>query len=498
MAVDDPAPLRLDVFGEGGPEAVVPLGVDEQELLVLGWFASEADQGARGAHLALRRARQDDAGPARGARQPRARAGRRADGDALRLTQLWERDGEAYWAGQATAGGRGPQDPEGARRRPAPRPVRSDEERAARRREKAALLERVHEQAPEVLAAFVGARDEAQAAERLAAVLGTTPEVSLELVTHLQFRELTEQAARQPLRAPHPPPGAPAPGWHPARAGPAGDRGLPRGEGSGSGREAMTSTEVPDQAGGPRRPGSEALLAQLLATAPVALLHLDLDGVVTTALGTALSVDPDQLVGQRLLDLAETAEQADTPRRALAGEEVTAVVQWGDRSWQARYRPFLEHGVRTGTVGVYTDITEQVLAEQARAAGEAHLRAVLETAREAILVVDLDGRVTMANRRCAQLLGGTAVVGRDLRQLVDRETAAALDGQLRAPVPGLRGPVRAPAARPLGRRAVAARQRQPADRPGRRADRLGRRAHRHHRRQGRAVTGSAPPPSPTP
>ena len=192
----------------------------------------------------------------------------------------------------------------------------------------------------------------------------------------------------------------------------------------------MTSTEVPDHVGGPRRPGSEALLAQLLTTAPVALVHLDLDGVVTTALGTALSVEPDRLVGQRLLDLAETPEQAAPLERAIAGEEVTAVVQWGDRAWQARYRPFLEQGERTGTVAVYTDITEQVLAEQARAAGEAHLRAVLETAREAILVVDLDGRVTMANHRCAQLLGGTAVVGRDLRQLVDRETAAALDGQL--------------------------------------------------------------------
>lgn len=191
----------------------------------------------------------------------------------------------------------------------------------------------------------------------------------------------------------------------------------------------MTPTDV-FQAGSDGGPGSEALLSEVLDAAPVALLLLDLDGAVRRALGTGLSVDPGGLLGLRLLDLAETPEQAEPIRRALAGEDVSAVVPWGDRWWQASYRPLVEQGVRTGTVGVYTDITERVQAEQARAAGEAHLRAVLEAAQEAILVVDPEGRITMANSRCAQLLGRRALVGRALRELVDAETAAALDSRL--------------------------------------------------------------------
>ena len=142
----------------------------------------------------------------------------------------------------------------------------------------------------------------------------------------------------------------------------------------------MTPTDA-SQAGSDGGPGSEALLSEVLAAAPVALVLLDLDGTVTRALGTRLSVAPGGLLGLRLLDLAESAEQAEPIRRALAGEDVSAVVPWGERWWQAIYRPVVEQGVRTGTVGVYTDITERVHAEQARAAGDAHLRAVLEAAQ---------------------------------------------------------------------------------------------------------------------
>lgn len=198
MTVDDPtAPLRMDVFDEGDTQAVVATGVGEAALLVTGWFASEADQGARGAHLALRQARTNGAETlvVHLSQVPAVLAALAEV--SLRLTQLWERDAQAHWARRPRPGASGPQDPDGADQQRAPRPVRSDQERAKRRREKAALLQRVHERAPEVLAAFVGADDDEHAAARLAAILDTSPEVSLEVVTHLQFRELTEAARRQ-------------------------------------------------------------------------------------------------------------------------------------------------------------------------------------------------------------------------------------------------------------------------------------------------------------
>ena len=73
--------------------------------------------------------------------------------------------------------------------------------------------------------------------------------------------------------------------------------------------------------------------------------------------------------------------------------------------------------VRDGTgrvvaaTSVMRDVTEQVRAEQALADSERWHRLVLETAREAILMTQPDGRIVLANKRCAELLGEQVRVG---------------------------------------------------------------------------------------
>jgi len=187
----------------------------------------------------------------------------------------------------------------------------------------------------------------------------------------------------------------------------------------------VQARDVTEVVPGPAEP--ETLLREVLAHAPVALLSLDLDGVVRFAVGAALQLDLEQLVGRSVLDLTESPEQAAQVRRALGGEEFTTVAFWAGRHWQARYHPLRQGDVVTAVVAAYVDITTQVLAERARAAGEAHLRAVVEAAQEAIIVFDPEGRVSSANGRCARLFGAPVPPGTALRELLDEQAATVLE-----------------------------------------------------------------------
>jgi len=191
--------LRMDVFDEGEATALLPTGVGNLAVLLSGWFESHSAEGGRGAHLAIQQARQADAVPivVHVSQVPALMAALAEV--SLRLTQLWEREGRADWAGRPAPGGTGPQDtgPVGAVVQPVLEPeADADERRRARRRRKAEVLERVHARAPEVLAAFTDAEDEDEVARSLAELLDVPVEMAAEIATHLQFRELTRSARR--------------------------------------------------------------------------------------------------------------------------------------------------------------------------------------------------------------------------------------------------------------------------------------------------------------
>jgi hypothetical protein len=196
---DGPADLQMEVFGEGEAGALVPTGVGDLALLLNGWMESHSPEGGRGAHLAIRQARRADAVPlvVHVSQVPALVAA--LTEVSLRLTQLWERDGREYWAGHPPPGGTGPQDPgpHAVEIRPAVESESgSDESRRARRRAKVEVLERVHGRAPEVLAAFLEAEDDDEAARSLAPLVEVSEELAADLVRHLQFRELTRAARR--------------------------------------------------------------------------------------------------------------------------------------------------------------------------------------------------------------------------------------------------------------------------------------------------------------
>jgi diguanylate cyclase (GGDEF)-like protein/PAS domain S-box-containing protein len=177
---------------------------------------------------------------------------------------------------------------------------------------------------------------------------------------------------------------------------------------------------------------ADVLLRELVTSAPFALLTLDCAGRVRFATGAGLTLEPAQLVGHLLSDYAETDEHRDLLDRARRGERVDEVSRWDERWWQVRFTPLVHEDVVDGAVGVFTDVTDRALAEQALAASEAHLRGVLDAVREALVVVDRDGCITSGNERFRELFGDRAVPGRYLQDAVDTATAAMLDRQLSA------------------------------------------------------------------
>ncbi len=180
----------------------------------------------------------------------------------------------------------------------------------------------------------------------------------------------------------------------------------------------------------PGLPHPVEMLDQVVAQAPVALVVCDSQGVVQFAAGATLLLDPATLVGRSLLDLSESPEERARLVQALAGEHSSAVVAWGGRHWQTEYRPLHRGGRPAGVVSVSLDITNQVLAEQARSQGDARLRGVIEAAQEAIIVIDPQGRVSSANAACTRLFGAPLRPGVSLRELLDPTTADLLEGKL--------------------------------------------------------------------
>ncbi len=173
----------------------------------------------------------------------------------------------------------------------------------------------------------------------------------------------------------------------------------------------------------------EVLLREVVAQAPVALLQIDLAGVVRFAAGPALLVPPVQLVGRAVADLVGSEEQAAWVGRALLGEHGSEGLELVGRHWQLQYAPLRHRGVVTDAVAVLTDVT-QLLAERDRAADQAHLNAVFQAVAEALIVIDPHGTVSLANGQCARLFGAPVRPGTNLRDLLDNKTVALVERQL--------------------------------------------------------------------
>lgn len=129
---------------------------------------------------------------------------------------------------------------------------------------------------------------------------------------------------------------------------------------------------------------ASALLATVVAGAPIVLFALDRNGRFTLSEGRALEklgLKPGELVGASALDIyADVPGFVEAFQRALSGQQTMLASTVGDIEFEALYAPSVDaHGRIDGVVGVGFDVTERKRAEaELHASVAAQQRLVLE------------------------------------------------------------------------------------------------------------------------
>ena len=165
-------------------------------------------------------------------------------------------------------------------------------------------------------------------------------------------------------------------------------------------------------------------LRAVIDSAPLVLFALDREGIFILSEGRGLrnlGLEPGQVVGQSVFEVyRERPRLVADVRRALAGEEFTGDVEVGPGVWETTFAQLVDaEGQRIGILGVALDVSERKRAEadRVRLLGEvdrerrrcsvvaSELAAVLDCMVEAVLVCDVNGRFTRANRAARELFG---------------------------------------------------------------------------------------------
>jgi diguanylate cyclase (GGDEF)-like protein/PAS domain S-box-containing protein len=200
---------------------------------------------------------------------------------------------------------------------------------------------------------------------------------------------------------------------------------------------------------------SEDRLRTVIASAPVIVWALSPDGTIELAEGRglkALGLSPGQLVGRPIEEIyTENPQALELTRRALKGEELTAIVSFGSVVLESHLSPIRDdRGELVGALGVAVDVTERKHAEERLShmalhddltglpnrslfidrLGHALARARRESTRCAVLFIDLDRfkRIndSLGHRAGDQILLETA--GRIAGALRADDTVARLGG----------------------------------------------------------------------
>src|SRR5262249_666595 len=113
---------------------------------------------------------------------------------------------------------------------------------------------------------------------------------------------------------------------------------------------------------------SEAHLRTIINSAPIALLAFDASGVLTFEDGQALGamgVKPAEHLGRPLAEVyGDFPLMQENLKRALAAEEFSLIVHFGDTVLDCRFTPLRYQEAGSGFVAVATNITERFRLER--------------------------------------------------------------------------------------------------------------------------------------
>lgn len=164
---------------------------------------------------------------------------------------------------------------------------------------------------------------------------------------------------------------------------------------------------------------SEQRNRMLLASLPQRIFFKDADSVfvsVNDPFALDLEVKPEKIVGRTDFDFSprELAEKyrADDRRVMATGQPETLVernvVGDQERIVEVVKAPVLDDSAEViGLLGIFTDITERVRAEEALRRQESERAAILNSMSELMLYQDTNGRILWANRAAADSVGLT-------------------------------------------------------------------------------------------
>ncbi len=150
---------------------------------------------------------------------------------------------------------------------------------------------------------------------------------------------------------------------------------------------------------------SEQRLRAVVTHAPVVLFALDQAGLFTLSEGqglASLGLAPGAVVGQPVWDVyRDHPDLLDHARRALDGDTFTAHNRVADVAFETRWTPMRDANGRVeGVVGVSTDVTKRVRAEEALRDSEANLAEAQRIAHLGNWWRDADGAAHWSDELC--------------------------------------------------------------------------------------------------
>jgi rsbT co-antagonist protein RsbR len=188
---------------------------------------------------------------------------------------------------------------------------------------------------------------------------------------------------------------------------------------------------------------SEGRLRTLMANFPMMVYSIDRDGIITMSGGKgleAVGLAPGQVVGQSILDMYTDYPQiVASLRRALAGEQVSFMLDMGPLTFESIYTPLRDSsGEVEGMLGISTDITERRHSEElirSQAETLQELSTPMLAIRDGVVVMPLVGAID--SRRAQQIMASvlegvgtyratTAIIDITGVSVVDTQVANAL------------------------------------------------------------------------